>query len=58
MNKWLEWLLPFIKGMGSIMDIGGTSSIPKPMSDAEAWKADSDAIRSDWEQVIGPWDDN
>lgn len=55
MNIWLA----IFDGFSSLFDLSGESyrSRPKiqiPETDEEAFKLDEEALRSDWEKIIGP----
>lgn len=52
-NRIKNWFnSPFIKGMGSIFNLGG-NYYPKRkiLSDKEAWEEDYKALKSDWDLV-------
>ncbi len=53
----MSWLKSFLKGAGSVLNVGGTKVPPyrpkRVLSDAEALKRDQEALASYWRAVGG-----
>lgn len=47
-----NWIISILKGLSSF-NIWPQMNAPKIMSDEEAFRQDVEAIRKDWEQIVG-----